>query len=517
MSKYNFDYKPGLLSGKILSDFRIGNGVFSDDIWDFSGYETATGGRARLQLKFSFIKQEKIKAVVKAFSAISLLGQKLSGVKRSIQGFSLFYRYIADSYPNMQSLEQMNALILRGYYHYLYSTISNKTKDPLSRSGIFHAAAVIKNILTEGSHRDWLVPVDCSWVLPIYNEMIESSPRTKMSAQKTKRMFADVVIQKIIKSAIEERCMITKAAIIIQSQMGFRIGEVLDLHPNCIKTINGKVKIEYWTQKTKNGRVMRLKPANEMVVNAIKELETETQEIRDESGLNFLFIKRTPTGGIIRCNESNWNRDYMRPFVERWDIRETGELIHLTSHYFRHIFATYAHRKGMPIQSIMKMFDHESLTMTGVYTHISEENAKAKFTEIISGNAVVAGMLAGKIRERLADDNPFKGKTQQQTTAIINAMNINVTANGICFHHPARRDSCADDGDCLICPNFVTTAEFLPVHRQRVIELEKEMERAKKAGNDLWYVKNKRIRDRIVQEFIDPMESELRAQNEKLS
>ncbi|SCM82306.1 putative Integrase family protein [uncultured Sporomusa sp.] len=509
MVNYNIDYKPGLLNDNELNDFRIGNGFFSDNVWDFSGYESTTGGSARVQLRFSFIKQERIKNVVKAFSASCLLKQKLSGVKRALQGFSLFYRYISDHHPNIQSLAQLNALILRGYFHYLYTTDSNKTKGPLSRTGIFHAAAVIKNILIEGNHRGWHVPEDCRWVLPIYCEMIENNPRTKMSAQATKKMFSDEVVQKIIQSAIKEQCIITKAAIILQSQIGFRISEVLELRPNCIKNVNGKIKIECCTQKTKKGRVMRLKPANQLVSEAIVELENATKDIREASGVNYLFIKRTPAGEIIRCNESNWTRDYMQPFVERWDIRETGELIHLTSHYFRHIFATHAYRKGMPIQSIMKMFDHESLTMTGVYTHISAEDAKVKFAEVISGDAVIVGMLAGKIQERLAEDNPFKGKTQQQTTAIINAMNINITANGFCFHHPARRDSCADDGECLICPNFVTTADFLPVHKKRVTELEKEMDRAQKSGNNIWYIKNKRIRDRIINTFIKPLESEL--------
>lgn len=508
------DFRPGILDGTKIENIRVGNSYFFDDVWDFTGLEHTNSSSSELLLKFSHITKNDIRLVVKQYMAIALLKQKISGAKRALVAFNRFQAFLDDSFPHISSLEEVTPMVIRTYYYHLHTATSMTYRKPLSRTSLFHCGAVIKNILLEGNLRQWLVPKECNWVIPLYDEMIVGSARTKNDRKTTKIMYSDEIIQAIIKSALEDDCPFTKAAIIIQSQVGLRLGEILMLRPDCIKKDNkGHYQLECWTSKTKKGLVSRVKPANEMVAEAIEELLIKTASLRQEPSLNYLFIHRSPNGQIIRCEEKNWNRDYMRKFVKRWDIKEGEKLIHLSSHYFRHIFATYAHRKGMPIQSIMKMFDHESLIMTNVYTHIEEDDMKAKFAEMFSEGAIIAGLMADKINERLQNDNPFQGRTQKEINAIMDAMRIHVTANGMCFHHPARRDACADDGDCLICPNFVTTELFLPVHEQRIKKLEAEMERATVHGNTLWYAKNKEIRDRIISQFINPMKEQIQKRN----
>jgi len=362
--------------------------------------------------------------------------------------------------------------------------------------------------------------------------MIEESPRAKMPDKKTtKVMFEIETIQRIIACALEDEDIYTKAGIIIQSQCGIRINELVDLEAGCINKIDDDWVLEMWTRKTKKEPVRRLKPCNELVVEVIKELERITEPLRKESGLPYLFLYRArkpgykgerqerrgrwikgSSEGVIKVfDKANWNRDMLKPFVERWDIREKGELIPLTSHFFRHIFATWAHRNGMKIQSILSMFDHTSLTMTEVYTHISDEEMKSKMAEILSEDAVIAGVSVGRIKERLKNDNPFKGRTAEQIDLIMGAMRIKIMPNGVCFHHPARRDPCAGEGECVTCPNFVSAAIHLPVHKLRVRKLNLEIEAAKTDGNLIWYEKQTKLRDSIVETFIKPLEAELKA------
>lgn len=503
-------------SDKENINYAVGNSRFFDDIWDFQGLESSNGtGRAKLQIKFSEISDDDIKLVIKKYAALCLLKKTVSSVRREISAYMKFQQYLVENYPGIHTLEKISPMIIRSYYYYILDSKSRGTGVKLSRTGIFHCAAVVKNILVEGSKRGWKVPDECTWIMSIYADMIEGSPRTKVSAKTSKQMFSDEVVKNIIQSSLQDSCSITQAAIIVQSQVGLRIGELLSLQEGCIKKIDGKIKIQCMVKKTKKGEVLRKKPANDLVAEVIKKLELATEELRRESGMPYLFIRRNEQyKTIIRCNHSNWTRDFMRPFVERWDIRENGNLINLSSHYFRHIFATYAHRKGMPIQSIMKMFDHESLNMTEVYTHITEDDVKARFLEIFSEGSIIAGVASEKIRQRLKEDTPFQGKTQKQVEAIIGAMKIHVTASGVCFHHPARRDPCVDDGDCLICPNFITTPEFLPVHKKRIMELDKEISRAEISGNEIWKEKNQKLRDHIFNKFIEPMELALEGQGD---
>jgi len=492
-------------------DFRVGNNVFSDDVWDFQGFhvDPGAGTGGMFQIRFAPIKQPLIKSIIKQFLVYDLMQNGMSTAKRNYDGFKRFYYFLEEQYPEIKSLTKLNPIILRRYFQSLLEGVSKTSGNPLTRAGIVKSSQVVKDLLLMGSTRGWAVPKDSSWVLPMYNEMIISSPKVISSRKTTKKMFSDEIISKIISCALKEPNLITKAGIIIQTQVGLRINELLSLRTGCINQIGNKIKIEHWTRKTKKGMVRRIKPANQLVAEVVKELEAATEHLRKDSGLPYLFISQTQRGGIQVCNKSNWNRNYLQPFVKSWDIRENGEFIDLSSHYFRHIFATWAHRKGMPIQSILKMFDHATLQMTETYDHINLQDFKAKAAEIFSEDALIAGVSVGRIKNRLKNDNPFKGKTQRQVELIIKAMRISILANGVCFHHPARKDPCAEDGDCVVCPNFVTTPEFIPVNKARVKALEDEMDRAQRAGNEVWHSKNRLLRDHIQKHLIQPLEQAL--------
>ena len=512
-----------------IPNFRIGNSRFWDDVWDFKGFHKEEGLHdAAYQIKYTCIKHPAIRLVYKQFMVLELM-KSFPTAKRNFDALTGFYSYLEENFSHLTSLNNVSRMIVAGYFQSVLDHKSAKTGGPLSRTGIFKKTQSIKDLFLEGSKAGWDVPQESSYVQKLYSVMIEESPRTKTPTEKTtKTMFEIETVQKIIACALEDEDIITKASIIIQSQVGFRINELLDLKVGCVQKIDeDDWIIEMWTKKTKKKPVRRLKPCNELVVEVVMELERLTEPLRKESGLPYLFIyrsrehgeigqrkeKSTPKGdGVIRVyNKANWNRDIEQPFVERWDIREKDELINLTSHYYRHIFATWAHRNGMNIQSILEMFDHTSLAMTEVYTHISEEEMKAKMAEVFSEDAIIAGVAVGRIKERLKNDNPFKGRTQKQIDLIMSAMRLKVMPNGVCFHHPARIDPCAGEGECVTCPNFVSAAMHLPVHELRVKGLEAELERAKADGNLVWYEKTKNLRNRIIEVFIEPLKAQLKA------
>lgn len=515
-----------------IPNFRVGNSRFWDDIWDFKGYHKEEGlSEAKYQIKFTMIKHPDIKLVFKRNTVFELM-KSFPTAKRNYDALMAFNSYLEENFPHVESLSKVSRMMVAGFFQSVLDHPSAKTGGPLSRTGLFKKTQTVKDMFLEGSKAGWDVPREIGYVKDLYSSMIENSPRTKMPYRKTSKvMFEIETIQRIIACALEDEDIITKASIIIQSQVGVRISELLDLKAGCLKKIGDDWVIEMWTKKTKKEPVRRLKPCNELVVEVIQELERITEPLRKESGLPYLFLQRVRVAGVKGVktpqpkgrhvpkgntrikpyNKENWNRDIEESFVRRWDIRENGELIHLTSHYYRHIFATWAHRNGMNIQSILDMFDHSSLAMTEVYVHISEEEMKTMMTHIFSEDAVIAGVSVGRIRERLKNENPFKGRTEKQAELIMGAMRIKIMPNGVCFHHPARRDPCTGGGECVSCFNFVSTAIHLPIHLLRVEKLEEEIKRAKEDGNLVWHDKQTTLKDHIVKTFIEPLEVQLKA------
>ena len=175
-----------------------------------------------------------------------------------------------------------------------------------------------------------------------------------------------------------------KAGIIIQSQTGLRINEVLSIQEGCVKrTADGYDYMEVTLGKTEKGEPIIHKVfINDLVKDAIAELTKHTAELRKESGLKELFIVRNH--GIRALNVSKWVGQRLPHFIERHDIRDNkGELYPLTSHQFRATFVRELIKRKVPIAMIMKQYSHVSIEMTAHYLTLQEEEVKEIYSDMI--------------------------------------------------------------------------------------------------------------------------------------
>lgn len=520
MNSVNYiDYDPRYFEEENYH-FRIGNGWFDDDIWDFNGLEGVNKMtyKCKNRIDFTFIKNPDMKLVVKQHALKRLLKVRPNSLNRNFNGIKHFITFLEQEYPMIQSFDKVSKIMVRTYFDKVIKSLNNKGL-PISRTDITHKTVTIKDMFIEGDRLNWKVPKYCSnWVRALYEEMILCSPRLAKPKEKTtKDRHTEETVKEIILCALKEKNIFSKASVIIQSQTGMRITEALSIEEGCLKHEDGEPIIEYWTRKAEKGDVLVTTYANALVCQVVNELEKYTRELRRKINSKKLFVHSVKFNSSI-CeirSGDNFNRDYIKPFIKRWDIRQDGELIDLTSHYFRHYFAQGAWRKGLSVTEISKLMNHDSLIMTETYTYNLREEINNKFVDILTNGELIAGTDVANIKERLLKDNPFKGKTEKQIKLIATAMRIRVLSNGICMRHPLRKEKCpVEDGGCEHCPNFITHKCCLSVHKLRVKRYDNEMERAKKQGNMIWYQKNKEEKEYIENTFIIPLESQTQVESE---
>ena len=322
-----------------------------------------------------------------------------------------------------------------------------------------HSVHAVEEIIRIGQIKGWDVPN--TNILRGFSMTLLWDANPSKSRYKTKPIPPDVFDQILYHAVHNEKDILTKASIIIQSQTGLRIHEVLSIQQGCIKTTSdGYDYMEVRVSKTEKGEpVIHKVFINELVKMAVSELSDFTANLRRESGLKELFLIRRKK--IHVSSMQSWNSSRLAPFIKRWNIRDSkGDLYHLTSHQFRATYVRELVKKKVPIALIMKQYAHVSLEMTAHYLTLQEEEVKEIYSDIIlSPDSKIAGLRAKEIKDKLA--NLFHGKTREEIDDVISdltqTMSFNPLPTGVCLYD-FRRGNCTDGDGCFMynCPNYIT-------------------------------------------------------------
>ncbi|SDJ43959.1 site-specific integrase [Paenibacillus naphthalenovorans] len=512
-----FDYNP--LKPEL--DFRCGNNKFSDNIWDFNGFikvEHLSGKRLMVDFEF-IIHKPKMLEVIKWFIHHELTTGKFSTAKRSLDGVVRFVKFINEYAPEVESFSEIDQFLLEAYFKYLPEARSETSGELLSHVSIKKSALAIKDILLKGNIKGWDVPKDVRFVQSIYNELIINNKALKKDAKQAEQVNIDKIsdeelIDQMLRKAISDldknENILVAASVVIGLQLGLRISEIITMYNASIEQIGGETKLVYSTGKLQAEPTRVYKPANALVVQAITKVEEYTAPLRKESGLPYLFLNRVrnvkgyPVGTV---SHANWSKNFLRPWLQKHNLRDkNGNIADFSSHTFRHACATYALRGGASIETIRELLNHKSIRGTQHYTHLLQEDVRNKFAKVFNEGAVLVGKQALQIKDRLKVNNPFKGKTIEQVDKLRKAHKIQILSHGLCLHHPMRNEPCEGDGVCLGCHNFLTTPDFLEVHRGRLQKIRAELAIAPAGGP--YEAKLKTIEKYLVG-IIDELESQM--------
>lgn len=477
--KTNDSYAENLQRVPSSITVTVGNSLFMEDTWDLSPLVPQKAmKRSYKKVSFGYIRSPQMKDVVKLY-AYHRLGQiKPQTLQHQINGYlPNFFEYC--DLHGIQSFREITKDVFIDFSVWMRTT---KTLD--EKSG-YLVARIVEDIVRVGQIKGWDVQTEITFTGTASTTLWRSGG---IGEERKTQPIPEDIFNRIVDCAVnKEEDIITKTAIIIQSQTGLRISEVLSIQHGCLHTLdNGYCYMEVSLGKTVPGEPILHKVfANDLVQCAIKELDIATQQLQKESGLNELFLVRNRGIWVVKMDK--FTSDRLPTFIRKWDIRDgTGNLYPLKSHQFRATFVRELIKKNIPLAYVMKQFSHVSIEMTSHYLSLQEEEVKAIYSKmILAPESHIAGLRAQEIKETLED--LFKGKTATDIQRIIDeladTMSFNPLPNGVCLYD-YRRGNCTNGDGCFFynCPNYITDVSFLPVLRKELDLMEVEMERSKELG-----------------------------------
>ena len=491
--------------GTDISNITIGNSKYSDDIWDLRPFIPAkTTKEDKKYIRFEYISDVDMKETVKQYAHYKLGKIKPQTVREYINSkLPIFVEYC--SLTGIHSFADVTLEDYLGFNHWM----KDEKRVVVGTGNII--CHIVEEIIRIGQIKGWNVP---QFHLPK-----TASAGQLWDVHKTRRNFRtkpipEDVFDKILYHAVhDEKDVLTKAGIIIQSQTGIRINEVLSIREGCVKrTLDGYDYMEVTLSKTEKGEpVIHKVFINDLVKDTIDELSEYTAELRKESGLKELFLVRNH--GIRVLNTEKWSTIRLPHFIERHDIRDNkGKLYSLKSHQFRATFVRELIKRKVPIAMIMKQYSHVSIEMTAHYLTLQEEEVKEIYSDmILSPDSKIAGLRAKEIKGKL--DTLFHGKTEAEIddviTGLAKTMSFNPLPTGVCLYD-FRRGNCTDGDGCFFynCPNYITEVKFYPILKDELDLLEKEMARLKELGQEPAY-QVQAVKHKYLKPLVESLEVQL--------
>jgi len=239
-------------------------------------------------------------------------------------------------------------------------------------------------------------------ILFLYKEVLGIDMSTwniqALRAQERKHI-PQVLTKEEVQKVIGELTGIYQLIVQLMYGYGLRMQEALNLR---IKDIDfGFDKVYIWDSKSLKDRTVplpqvlkqRLKAQVEFVEQLHKKdvadgygsvylpyaLERKYPNAKFETKWQYLFpmknVAKDPRSGIIRrhhIHEKTLGRNIKQAAVK------AGVHKRVTSHIFRHSYATHLLQSGIDLRSIQELLGHKSVEMTMVYTHVVAEMNKGR-------------------------------------------------------------------------------------------------------------------------------------------
>ena len=241
---------------------------------------------------------------------------------------------------------------------------------------------------------------------------------------------------------------------------GLRVSDALKLAFDCIiEDGDGAPYLRYYNHKMRREALV---PIDEELRGLIGDQQRRVLA-RFPDGAPVLFPRPLTNPDGRKPIGSSVYRGALDRWLRKCDVRdERGQPVHLTPHQWRHSLGTTLINLDVPQEVVRKLLDHDSHQMVAHYARLSDKTIRRHWERARKVN--VSGEVVTLDPEGpLAEASWAKQRLARATQAL---------PNGYCGLPLVK--TCPHANACLSCPVFITTAEFLPLHRQhheQVVEI----------------------------------------------
>ena len=459
----------------------------SKDIWILP----ANDNLSDYMFNFEFLPNEWFKKTVKHITKDSIkIGRlKLSTLHRYNYSLEIFFRFLKENNYKFNDFSLITFEVVEEYVHYLLLTLNNSSTRAVS-------IAALKHIIEFGQRFE----IDG---FPNEDIFDGTEYRTLQSEDTLKStLIPDDVLTQIDNALNEMARNVDKlsfneqtlwALIVVIRHTGIRLSEALMLQDGCLrKDLMNKYLLEVVSEKNETERFI---PVNTKVVKAIKHLLTITKQLRIDSKQNKLFYMYMPIKKQFKFLEQKRSRELLKTFfVKKYNIvNSNNELIHLYYHQFRHQMGTDLINNGMSPFEVMQYLGHQSMHSTRLYAKVRNDRLTNEYKKL--------GFI-GLIKPTVNSLSDEQGNELSKETK----MTIQLP-DGACTKPIEKKvANCIKPNACLFCPKFITTPEYLDIHKNHLKRLRADKQRY--MGEDLFgneYVLNQT--EKTLEDIISRLES----------
>lgn len=351
---------------------------------------------------------------------------------------------------NITNLTTFSYLNLQELITYLKTCTTSKN-NPLSKSSQRLVYTFFK------SFAKWL-SYDSPHEAPPLN-IFQKSPYKRNNDDLKTTYISDEHLEKIKKALKSEDSIYTKVYMLLLMHYGLRSYDVISLRYDCLlmSDKDGKFDLHYIDHKQKEKVVI---PAiSSYIAKAISSLILLTSNLRIESGLPNIFLKRKRNGKISILEA--YQRSMLDSFVKRHSIADhTGNLIKITSHMFRRTLATNMQSEGVSIDATQSILNHKHRRTTFKHyiktkdkDYLEQISKTLENMQLISSNIKNKNLIGTTIR--LSDGYCTNSRMLNDDTYMC--------------------DTLKSRGNCYGCSKMVTTPEFIPYFQKLINDKQEEL------------------------------------------
>lgn len=410
--------------------------------------------RGRGAVSFTGIGQPWLREAAKRWARQRIaIGCAFNTICAGTLAFKRFSSFLGCCQPPAQHPEQVDRALLERYLAWLAPLELADSTKALSR-------VFLRAFLEENRRYRWVPAIPAGAV--IYPDELSSRRRS------LPRFIPEPVMAQLeAGDNLAQLALPYRHMIVLITETGLRATDACTLPFDPLLTDSaGWPCLRFFSSKM---RTEHLLPLSARAVEAIRDQQSHVGQA-PAGGSAWLFPSRSDPGQPVPY-------ETLRKAFVGWQQRiglhdESGNTIRVTIHQLRHSLGTRLINAGVPQHVIQRLLTHASAEMTAVYAHLHDTTIRTEFERYCQTRVDVEGSRLGfDPQATTADAEWVKHRLAQAADTL---------PNGYCGRPP--QQDCPHPNACLTCPDFQTTAEFLPVHRQQAGLTRELLDAAETAG-----------------------------------